>query len=418
MRDYHDIPLWQNVSTSEWNDWSWQNSHRLTDLESLKQVINLTPAEEQGVRDCLSLLRMAITPYFATLMDQNDPNCPLRRQAVPTAREMYYAPEDMTDPLCEDGHSPSPGLIHRYPDRVLFLVTDRCAMYCRHCTRRRLAGSHDQARSRSEIDQGLDYIARTPVVRDVLLSGGDALMLTDDQLQYILTRLRQIPHVEIIRIGTRVPVTLPQRVTEELVTMLRQYHPLYVNLHFNHPAEITDQAASACARLADAGIPLGNQTVLLRGINDCPLVMKQLMHELLKIRVRPYYIYQCDLAQGISHFRTPVASGIEIIEFLRGHTSGLAVPTYVIDTPGGGGKIPIAPQYLLSQSGQRVVLRNFEGVISTYTEPEDAAAGSLCQGCTECRAKAEVGVAGLLRGKSVSMEPQGLQRAFRQISKD
>lgn len=418
MRDYHDIPLWQNVSTSEWNDWSWQNSHRLTNLESLKQVINLTPAEEQGVRDCLSLLRMAITPYFATLMDQSDPNCPLRRQAVPTAREMYYAPEDMTDPLCEDDHSPSPGLIHRYPDRVLFLVTDRCAMYCRHCTRRRLAGSHDQARSRSEIDQGLDYIARTPVVRDVLLSGGDALMLTDDQLQYILTRLRQIPHVEIIRIGTRVPVTLPQRVTEELVTMLRQYHPLYVNLHFNHPAEITDQAASACARLADAGIPLGNQTVLLRGINDCPLVMKQLMHELLKIRVRPYYIYQCDLAQGISHFRTPVATGIEIIEFLRGHTSGLAVPTYVIDTPGGGGKIPIAPQYLLSQSGQRVVLRNFEGVISTYTEPEDAVAGSLCQGCTECRAKAEVGVAGLLRGQSVSMEPQGLQRAFRQISKD
>lgn len=419
MRDYRSIPLWQDVPPAQWEDWTWQVSHRLTDLTALKQVINLTPAEEQGASECLSLLRMAITPYFATLLDPDDPNCPLRRQAVPTRAETIWAPEEMADPLREDDHSPAPGLIHRYPDRVLFLVTDRCAMYCRHCTRRRFAGSHDQARSRSEIDAALDYIQRTPVVRDVLISGGDPLLLADEQLDYILAKLQRIPHVEIIRIGTRCPVTLPQRITPELVSMLRQHHPLYVNLHFNHPAEITAQAAAACARLADAGIPLGNQTVLLRGINDCPVLMKRLMHQLLRIRVRPYYIYQCDLAQGISHFRTPVATGIEIMEALRGHTSGLAVPAFVIDAPGGGGKIPLAPQYLLSQSSQRLVLRNFEGVISTYTEAAGPSGNSPCDACSEpCDRGTQSGVSGLLAGRAVSLEPQGLQRACRREPTD
>ncbi|MGI6359240.1 MAG: lysine 2,3-aminomutase [Bacillota bacterium] len=398
MRDYRSIPLWSDVSQEQWNDWTWQIAHRLTTLAELRQVVHLSPAEEQGVVRCLSLLRMAITPFFSTLMDPDNPVCPLRRQAIPTVQELYCAPEDMADPLSEDEHSPAPGLIHRYPDRVLFLVTDRCAMYCRHCTRRRLAGVRDQARSCDELDQALAYIERTPVVRDVLLSGGDALILPDEQLQYILERLRRIPHVEIVRVGTRVPITLPQRITPQLAQILRQHHPLYVNIHCNHPAEITPQAASACALLADAGIPLGSQTVLLRGINDCPQVMQQLMHKLLQIRVRPYYIYQCDLAQGISHFRTPISTGIQIIESLRGHTSGLAVPSYVVDAPGGGGKIPLQPQYLLSQSSHRAVLRNFEGTICTYTEPSDPSRHSACVRCSHPHHADLTGVAAMLCG--------------------
>jgi lysine 2,3-aminomutase len=413
MRDYRTIPLWKDVTEEEWNDWGWQLRHRLVDLDSLKQVVNLTPEEEQGVKDCLPVLRMAVTPYYAMLMDPDDPSCPVRRQGIPTARELDFAPEDMADPLLEDTDSPAPGLTHRYPDRVLFLITDQCSMYCRHCTRRRFAGTHDRPRSLAEIDAALDYIRRTPQVRDVLLSGGDALLLNDERLEYILGQLRQIPHVEIIRIGTRTPVVLPQRITPQLCNMLRKYHPLYVNTHFNHPSEITPEAAAACARLADAGIPLGNQSVLLRGINDCPVVMKQLVQGLLQIRVRPYYIYQCDLSQGISHFRTPLATGLEIIESLRGHTSGLAVPTFVVDAPGGGGKIPVMPQYLISMSGRRVVLRNYEGVISAYTEPADNGAHDpqQCSLCSE--QETDGGVAGLLQGKRISLEPVGLSRANR-----
>ncbi len=413
MRDYRTIPLWKDVTEEEWNDWGWQLRHRLVDLDSLKQVVNLTPEEEQGVIDCLPVLRMAVTPYYAMLMDPDDPSCPVRRQGIPTARELDFAPEDMADPLLEDTDSPAPGLTHRYPDRVLFLITDQCSMYCRHCTRRRFAGTHDRPRSLAEIDAALDYIRRTPEVRDVLLSGGDALLLNDERLEYILGQLRQIPHVEIIRIGTRTPVVLPQRITPQLCNMLRKYHPLYVNTHFNHPSEITPEAAAACARLADAGIPLGNQSVLLRGINDCPVVMKQLVQGLLRIRVRPYYIYQCDLSQGISHFRTPLATGLEIIESLRGHTSGLAVPTFVVDAPGGGGKIPVMPQYLISMSGRRVVLRNYEGVISAYTEPADNGAHDpqQCPLCSE--QETDGGVAGLLQGKRISLEPVGLSRANR-----
>lgn len=411
MQDYRHIPLWQDVTEAEWNDWRWQLKNRLVDLDTLKQVIPLTPEEEQGVRDCLSVLRMAITPYYATLIDPHDPNCPIRRQAIPTTRELHFAQEDMADPLLEDTDSPAPGLTHRYPDRVLFLVTDQCSMYCRHCTRRRFAGTTDQPRSQKEIDASIEYIRNTPTVRDVLLSGGDALMLGDERLEYILRALRQIPHVEIIRIGTRAPVVMPQRITPQLAAMLRKYHPLYVNVHFNHPKEITPAAKEACERLADAGIPLGNQSVLLRGINDDPVIMKQLVHDLLKIRVRPYYIYQCDLSQGISHFRTRVSKGIEIIESLRGHTSGLAVPTFVVDAPGGGGKIPVMPQYLISMSDRRVVLRNYEGVLATYTEP--AFEPGEPPPTPASQQQTEPSVASLLQGQRLSLEPSGLSRLRR-----
>lgn len=403
MQDYRRISLWKDVTEDQWNDWRWQLRNRLVDLDTLKQVIPLTPEEEQGVRHCLSALRMAITPYYACLIDPHDPSCPIRRQAIPTAQELYIAEEDMADPLREDAHSPVPGLIHRYPDRVLFLVTDQCAMYCRHCTRRRLVGITDRARSRGEVDAAIEYIRNTPGVRDVLLSGGDALMLDEEHLQYILSALRRIPHVEIIRIGTRTPVVLPQRITPQLVALLRQYHPLYISVHFNHPREITPASRAACERLADAGIPLSNQTVLLRGINDDPAIMKQLVHGLLKIRVRPYYIYQCDLSQGISHFRTRVSKGIEIIESLRGHTSGLAVPNFVIDAPGGGGKIPLMPQYLISMSDRRVVLRNYEGLLATYTEPDWGEGQEAPSRARSQPKEPETGVAGLLRGNKLGL---------------
>jgi lysine 2,3-aminomutase len=319
----------------------------------------------------LSQFRMAITPYFASLMDPDDPCCPIRLQAVPQAQETVRSRFDQHDPLHEDSDSPVPGLTHRYPDRVLFLVTDQCAMYCRHCTRRRFAGTYDRSLSKEELERSLAYIRHTPAVRDVLLSGGDALLLEQDLLEYVLSELHQIPHVEIIRIGSRIPVTLPQRITDDLVAMLRRYHPLWLNTHFNHSREITPESAEACIKLVDAGIPMGNQSVLLRGVNDCPQVMKQLVHDLLKIRVRPYYIYQCDLSEGISHFRTSVLRGIEIVESLRGHTTGMAVPTFVVDAPGGGGKIPVAPHYVISMSPENVVLRNYQGLVYSYPEPEE-----------------------------------------------
>jgi len=406
MRDYREIPLWKNVTEEQWNDWRWQVANRITTLEELKQVIDLTPEEEEGVKRCLQTLRMAITPYYATLIDPRDRNCPVRKQAVPTALELQMAASDMTDPLYEDVDSPVPGLTHRYPDRVLLLVTDQCSMYCRHCTRRRFAGVTDKPRSKEEVDRAIDYVRRTPVVRDVLLSGGDGLLINDDFIEYILKELRAIPHVEIIRFGTRAPVVLPQRITPELCRMLKKYHPIFLNTHFNHPKEITPVSAEACARLADAGIPLGNQTVLLRGVNDCPLLMRKLVQGLLKIRVRPYYLYQCDLSQGIEHFRTSVSAGIEIIEYLRGHTSGLAVPTFCIDGPGGGGKIPVSPQYLISQSPDRVVLRNFEGGLYTYTQPKHAIDPE--QPCSLCGGKHNeeaYGVSRMLAGKVVAMEP-------------
>lgn len=393
------------VSDEQWNDWKWQVKNRIETVEELKKHIKLTEEEEVGIRESLKTLRMAITPYYLSLIDTDDPHDPIRKQSIPTINELYISPDDLQDPLHEDSDSPVPGLTHRYPDRVLFLITDMCAMYCRHCTRRRFAGQRDAALPTERIDKAIDYIARTPQVRDVLLSGGDALLMSNDKLEYILKKLRDIPHVEIIRIGTRTPVVMPQRITDDLVNMIKKYHPVWVNTHFNHPNEITPESTEACGRLADAGIPLGNQSVLLRGINDCSHVMKKLVTGLVKIRVRPYYIYICDQSMGISHFRTPVSKGIEIIENLRGHVSGYAVPTFVVDAPGGGGKIPIMPTYLISQSPGRVVVRNYEGVISTYAQPTDYTDECHCADCSK-----KQGIAGLLAGEQLSLEPKDLQR--------
>lgn len=404
---FNDIELWKNVTEEEWNDWQWQVCNRITSVADLKKVINLTSEEIEGINHALTKLKMAITPYYASLMDKNDPNCPIRKQAVPTSLEIHRGKADMDDPLHEDTDSPVPGLTHRYPDRVLLLITDMCAMYCRHCTRRRFSGQTDKEMPSDRIEKAIEYIKKTPQIRDVLLSGGDALLVSDERLEWIIKKLREIPHVEIIRLGTRTPVVLPQRITPQLVNMLKQYHPIWVNVHFNHSKEITPEARRACEMLADAGIPLGNQSVLLRGVNDCVCVMKKLVQDLVKMRVRPYYIYQCDLSFGIEHFRTPVSKGIEIMEGLRGHTSGFSVPTFVVDAPGGGGKIPVMPNYVLSQSPHKVVLRNYEGVITTYTEPNSYEERCLCPNCERA------GVSGLLQGNKIALEPAGLERRKR-----
>jgi len=407
--------LFPTVTDEQWNDWKWQVKNRIETLDQLKALIPLTEEEEQGVQESLKTLRMAITPYYLCLIDPDDPNCPIRKQAIPTHAETKISAADLLDPLHEDEDSPVPGLTHRYPDRVLLLITDMCSMYCRHCTRRRFAGQKDGESSTDNIQKAIDYIARTPQVRDVLLSGGDALMVSDAKLESIIQRLRAIPHVEIIRIGTRTPVVCPQRITDNLVNMLKKYHPIWLNTHFNHPVEVTPESSAACEKMANAGIPLGNQSVLLRGVNDCVNIMKRLVHKLVMIRVRPYYIYQCDLSIGLEHFRTPVSKGIEIIEGLRGHTSGFAVPTFVIDAPGGGGKIPVMPTYVVSQSPRKIVLRNFEGVITTYTEPPYYE--SNCQ-CPDCKKNAKVeGVAALLAGQSLNIEPAILSRKLRSHDK-
>ncbi|NLB67483.1 MAG: lysine 2,3-aminomutase [Bacteroidales bacterium] len=405
--------LFPEVTDAQWNDWKWQVKNRIETLDQLKKYVKLTPEEEEGVKKTLSTLRMAITPYYISLINPDDSNDPIRKQAIPTGAETHQAAADLLDPLHEDEDSPTPGLTHRYPDRVLLLITDMCSMYCRHCTRRRFAGQKDAESPSERIDKAIEYIARTPQVRDVLLSGGDALMVSDAKLEDIIKRLRAIPHVEIIRIGSRVPVVCPQRITDDLVNMLKKYHPIWLNTHFNHPNEVTEESARACARLADAGVPLGNQSVLLRGINDCVHVMKKLVHELVKIRVRPYYIYQCDLSMGLEHFRTPVSKGIEIMEGLRGHTSGYAVPTFVVDAPGGGGKTPVMPQYVISQAPGKVVLRNFEGVITTYTEPEEYHFECDCEECRKERKKPLEGVVSLLEGQKMAIEPAFLQRKER-----
>ncbi|MGX8775123.1 MAG: lysine 2,3-aminomutase, partial [Bacillota bacterium] len=380
-------------------------------VEQIKAVVNLTPQEEEDIKKVMDGFRVGITPYYASLMDPDDPSCPVRMQAVPTLAETHRGEADMLDPLHEDEDSPAPGLTHRYPDRVLFLITDQCSMYCRHCTRRRLAGETDGARSMEDINACIDYVRRTPVVRDVLLSGGDALCVETDVLEYIISELRKIPHVEIVRIGSRTPVVMPQRITDELVNMLKKYHPIWLNTHFNHPKEWTPEAAEACRKLADAGIPLGNQSVLLRGVNDDVHVMRNLVHLCCKNRVRPYYIYQCDLSLGIEHFRTPVSKGIELIEGLRGHTSGYAVPTFVVDAPGGGGKTPVMPQYVISQTPDKVILRNYEGVITTYTEPTMLPKLQCSyENCKNVEDYHYEGVAGLAQGERMSMEPSHLLR--------
>jgi lysine 2,3-aminomutase len=398
--------LFGHVSDDDWNNWRWQFKSRITTLEELKEYIPLTKEEDDP--RIQEKMRMAITPYYLSLIDPYDPWDPIRKQSIPTIHELARAPEDLEDPLHEDVDSPTPGLTHRYPDRVLFLVTENCSMYCRHCTRRRFAGHHDKAPPQKQIDKCIDYIKETPAIRDVLLSGGDALLISDNTLESILKELIEIPHVEIIRIGSRTPVVMPQRITPHLCEMLKKYHPIWFNTHFNHPNEITVDSKRACEMLADAGIPMGNQSVLLRGVNDCIHIMKKLVHELVKIRVRPYYIYQCDLSIGLEHFRTTVAQGIEIIEGLRGHTSGLCVPTFVVDAPGGGGKIPVMPDYTISQGNSRVVLRNFEGVITTYEEPKDYVPSCRCE-----TQEKQIGVSALLSGQKITIEPSDLERNLR-----
>ena len=409
--------LFPDVTDEQWNDWKWQVRNRIETLEDLKKYISLTAEEEEGVKKTLTTLRMAITPYYLSLINPDDPHDPVRKQCIPTGLETHQASADLLDPLHEDEDSPTPGLTHRYPDRVLFLITDMCSMYCRHCTRRRFAGQTDAECGNDRIEKALEYIEKTPTVRDVLLSGGDALMVADKKLEYIISRLRAIPHVEIVRLGTRTPVVCPQRITPELCEMLKKYHPIWLNTHFNHPNEITAESTRACEMLANAGIPLGNQSVLLRGVNDCVHVMKHLVQGLVKIRVRPYYIYQCDLSMGLEHFRTPVSKGIEIIEGLRGHTSGYCVPTFVVDAPGGGGKTPVMPQYVISQAPGRVVLRNFEGVITTYTEPTEYHSECNCPECQAARKQEQVaadkavdGVISLLEGERMNIEPKALKR--------
>jgi len=400
-----------DVKKSDWNDWKWQVRNRIQTVEDLKQYITLSEREEAMIQDVLGRFRMAITPYYLTLIDPYNENDPIRLQAIPLGNELSVGKHDLLDPLDEDYDSPVPGLTHRYPDRVLFLITDMCSMYCRHCTRRRFAGTKDGETSMDHIDQAIDYIKTHEEIRDVLLSGGDALLASNNRLEYIIKKLREIDHVEVIRLGTRVPVVMPQRIDDELVDMLKKYHPIWLNTHFNHPNEITKESKAAIDKLADAGIPLGNQSVLLRGVNDCVHIMRKLVKNLVAIRVRPYYIYQCDLSMGIEHFRTPVSKGIEIIEGLRGHVSGFAVPTFVVDAPGGGGKIPVMPNYVISQAPGKIVLRNYEGVITTYSEPNHYTSACECEDCKND--KNNEGISNLLQGNRIALEPNHLARRKR-----
>jgi len=402
-------PVYQDVPDEKWNDWRWQLSNRLNSVEDFEKVLPLTDSEKKALAT-QGLFRVDITPYYASLIDPNDPNDPIRKQVVPQADEILPFTGMMEDSLAEDRHSPVPGLVHRYPDRVLMLVTTQCASYCRYCTRSRIVGDPSATFSRQEFEAQIDYLKKTPQVRDVLLSGGDPLTLAPKLLEELLSRLREIPHIEIIRIGSRVPVFMPQRVTPELCDMLQKYHPLWMNIHVNHPNEISAELAEAADRLSRAGIPLGNQSVLLAGINDCVHIQRRLVQDLVRIRVRPYYLYQCDLVEGAGHFRTPVAKGIEIIEGLRGHTSGYAVPTYVVDAPGGGGKIPVMPNYQISMSDHKIILRNYEGYITTYEEPVEYRPHDP-KTCAYCQSKrvepGQIGITGLLDGDEMFIKPEG-----------
>jgi lysine 2,3-aminomutase len=397
---YADVP------DEKWNNWRWQLSNRINTPEEFEKVIPLTDSERKAL-SAAHLFRVDITPYYASLIDPDDPNDPIRKQVVPTEGEMVPFTAMMEDSLAEDRHSPVPGLVHRYPDRVLMLVTTQCASYCRYCTRSRIVGDPSATFSRDEFEMQMEYLKRTPQVRDVLLSGGDPLVLAPKILDEILSRLREIPHIEILRIGSRVPVFMPMRITDELTDMLQKYHPLWLNIHVNHSNEISAELAEACDRLTRAGIPLGNQAVLLAGVNDNVHIQRKLVHDLVRIRVRPYYLYQCDLVEGAGHFRTPVAKGIEIMEGLRGHTTGFAVPTYCIDAPGGGGKIPVMPNYLISMSDHKIVLRNFEGFITTYEEPVDYVPSNAAQTTLKRPEPGQSGVLGLLEGEQMFIKPEG-----------
>jgi len=402
-------PFFADIPDEKWNDWHWQLSHRLNSAEDFEKIFPLTESEKKALT-ASHLFRVDITPYFVSLINPDDPDDPIRKQVIPTAGEIQPFTGMMEDSLSEDRHSPVPGLVHRYPDRALMLVTTQCASYCRYCTRSRIVGDPGENFSRADFELQLDYLRHTPQIRDVLLSGGDPLTLAPKVLEELLTKLREIPHIEIIRIGSRVPVFMPQRVTPELTDMLQRFHPLWMNIHVNHPNEISAELAAACDRLTRAGIPLGNQSVLLAGVNDCPHIQRKLVQDLVRIRVRPYYLYQCDLVEGAGHFRTPVAKGFEILEALRGHTSGFAVPTYVVDAPGGGGKIPVGPNYMVSMSDHKIVLRNYEGYITTYEEPVDYKPHDpkTCRFCQSKRIEpGQQGVSGLLDGDEMFIKPEG-----------
>jgi len=379
---------WHNVPDRDWNDWKWQLKHRITSVAQLEKLLpTLSPEERAGAMLAgESKLALGITPYFFNLIDPANEECPIRRQVVPRVEETHTAPWELSDPVGEDSHSPVPGLVHRYPDRVLFLVTDRCASYCRYCTRSRLVSNASGYDFHPEFERQIAYIEQHLEVRDVLLSGGDPLIFSDEKLESLLSRLRAIKHVEFLRIGTRIPIFLPQRITPELCAMLKQYHPLFVSVHVNHPRELTTEVQAALSRLADAGIPLGNQSVLLRYVNDDATVMKALVQKLLMCRVRPYYLYQCDLIQGSAHLRASVEKGLQIMDELRGWTTGYAVPQYVIDAPGGGGKVPVNPGYILRRTPERVIIRNFEGRVFEYPEAVDEARyqpEDTCVGCAK-----------------------------------
>ena len=405
-------PFFKDVPDEKWNDWRWQLTNRLNTVEEIEQVLSLSDSEKKALSSH-GLFRVDVTPYFISLIDPDDPDDPIRKQMIPLADEMVPFTGMMEDSLAEDQHSPVPGLVHRYPDRVLMLVTTQCASYCRYCTRARIVGDPSATFSPKEFDLQIEYLKNTPQVRDVLLSGGDPLTLSPKLLENLISRLREIPHIEIIRIGSRVPVFMPMRVTDELCDMLQKYHPLWLNIHVNHPNEITGELEQACDKLSRAGIPLGNQSVLLAGVNDCVHIQRKLVQDLVRIRVRPYYLYQCDLVDGVGHFRTPVAKGIEIIEGLRGHTSGYSVPTYVVDAPGGGGKIPLMPNYQISMSDHKIVLRNYEGYITSYEEPityqpHDAATCPYCQ--SKKLEPGQSGVHGLLDSENMSIKPEGFDQ--------
>jgi lysine 2,3-aminomutase len=361
--------FYPEITVAEWQDWQWQFRNRITDIDTLSQMLWLSQEEMLPMGGQEGSLPVAITPYYASLLDEIDVNHPLRRMSVPLADECFRGAEEDDDPLGEEHDSPVPGIVHRYPDRVLFLVTDSCATYCRYCTRSRIFGGHQKhLRNIDHWESAIAYIKENPQIRDVLLSGGDPLTLSDSRLEWLLSRLKAIPHVEILRIGTKVPVVMPHRITTELIYILKRFHPLWMSIHVNHPDEITPEMSQACTRLANAGIPLGSQTVLLHKINDRLEIMKRLVHGLLRIRVKPYYLYQCDPIPGSSHFRTSVKTGLDLIEGLRGHTTGYAVPTYVIDAPGGGGKIPLLPNYVMGKEGNDLILRNYEGRIFHYPD--------------------------------------------------
>lgn len=419
----------KNARPYFWKDWKWQIRHCVRDLETFENLLGVHLQDEQRkqLEDTLSRFPMSITPYYLSLIDTNNlDNDPVFKQSFPSTMEMEISPHDMVDPLHEDQDSPVPGLTHRYPDRVLFLISNMCATYCRHCTRKRRVGDPDNIPGREQLEAGIDYIRKTPQIRDVLLSGGDPFLLSDNYLDWILTELDEIDHVEIVRIGTRTPVVLPFRITDDLVSMLKRHHPIWINTHFNHPRELTKSSRQALARLANGGIPLGNQSVLLAGVNDCPRIMRALVQKLVANRVRPYYLYQCDLSEGLNHFRTPVGKGIEILESLIGHTSGLCVPTYVIDAPGGGGKIPVMPHYLISWSTNKVVLRNYEGVITTYKEPDFYEPIFCDRNCGRCNLQLElgetdewksIGIEGLLADydQTISLVPAENERHNRRV---